>query len=124
MISSNACRCAWVSSGALPGALPLTSPSGPSALHARPPPRRRLGFEGPPPAPPRLHPAPADLRRLGPSPAIVDRRQRQQAPRLIGILRPLRQLAQSRGVVIPSNPNRTSHGKPPPVCHGESPPPR
>src|SRR5207302_458560 len=33
-ISSNACRCAWVSSGALPGALPFTRPGGPSALNA------------------------------------------------------------------------------------------
>src|SRR5436305_6295134 len=42
----------------------------------------------------------------------------------MGIRRPLRQLAQARGVVIPSNPKRSSHGKPPPVCHGESHPPR
>src|SRR5207253_10099646 len=43
-----------------------------------------------------------------------------EPPRLIGILRPLRQLTQSRGAVIPANPNRRRHSKPPPVCHGES----
>jgi hypothetical protein len=42
----------------------------------------------------------------------------------LGIPRPLRQLTQSRCVVISANPNRRSHGKPPPVCHGESHPPR
>src|SRR5947207_11133137 len=86
--------------------------------------RRPLSVECQHPVAHRLQPNAADLRRFGSRPAIVDRRQRQQAPRLIGILRPLRQLAQSRGVVIPSNPNRSSHGKPPPVCHGESHPPR
>ncbi len=75
--------------------------------------RRPLSVECQHPVAHRLQPNAADLRRLGSRPAIVDRRQRQQAPRLIGILRPLRQLAQSRGVVIPSNPNRSSHGKPP-----------
>src|SRR6266849_5472629 len=81
---------------------------------------RTLGVERQNPVPHCLQPNPADLRRLGPRPAVIDRRQRQQAPRLIGIVRPLRQLAQSRGLVIPSNPNRRSHGKPPRVCHGES----
>src|SRR5260370_42022543 len=82
--------------------------------------RRPLGVESQYPIPYRLQPDAPYRRRLGSRSAIVDRRQRQPAPRLIGIVRPLRQLAQSRRVVIPPNPNRSSHGKPPRVSHGQS----
>src|SRR4030095_13570157 len=83
-----------------------------------------LGVESQHPVPHRLHPDTADPGGLGAGPAVIDRRQRQQAPGLSGILRPLRQHAYLRRLVIPANSNRSRHGKPPPVCHGESYSPR
>ena len=41
---------------------------------------------------------------LAAAPAVIDRRQRQQPPCLIGVVRPLRQLPQLRRVVIPRTP--------------------
>src|SRR5947207_4603671 len=83
-----------------------------------------LGVESQHPVPHRLQPDTADLGGLGARPAVIDRRQRQQAPGLSGILRPLRQHAYLRGLVIPANSNRSRHGKLPRVCHGESYSPR
>ena len=64
----------------------------------------------------RLQPDAADLGSFAARPAVIDRRQCQQAPRLSSILRPLRQLAHLRSVVIPSNQNRRCHGKLPPFA--------
>src|SRR5205823_12073538 len=83
-----------------------------------------LGVESQYPIPHRLQPDTADPGGLGARPAVIDRRQRQQAPGLSGILRPLRQHAYLRGLVIPANSNRSRHGKPLRVCHGESYSPR
>ena len=83
-----------------------------------------LGVESQYPVPHRLQPDTADPGGLGARPAVIDRRQRQQAPGLSGILRPLRQHAYLRGLVIPANSNRSRHGKPLRVCHGESYSPR
>ena len=50
---------------------------------------RPLRVEGQYPVPDRLQPDTTDLGGLGPRPAVIDRSQRQQAPGLIGIGRPL-----------------------------------
>jgi hypothetical protein len=63
-----------------------------------------------------LQPNTADPDGIAAAPAVIDRRQCQQAARLIGILRPLRQLAQSPGLVILPKANRSCHGKPPPFA--------
>jgi hypothetical protein len=81
---------------------------------------RSLGVEGQHPVPHRLQADAADLGGIAARSAIIDRRQRQQAPGLTGIVRSLCQRAQLRGLVIPPNTNRGRHGKPPLVCHGES----
>src|SRR5262249_28368845 len=94
--------------GSVPGGLAV----------ARPP--RSLAMDRQPPAPPGRHPATANRGGLGARAAGIDRRQRQQAPGLRGISRPLGQPAQSRRVVILPKANRSRHGKPPLVCHGES----
>jgi len=82
--------------------------------------RLSLGVERQHPVPHRLQADAADLGGLAASSAVIDRRQRQQAPGLTGIVRSLCQRAQLRGLVIPPNTNRGRHGKPPLVCHGES----
>lgn len=79
-----------------------------------------LRIEGEHPIPHRLQPDTANLRGIAARPAVIDRRQPQQAPSLSRIVRPLRQRAQLRGVVILPNPNRSGHGKPPIVCHIDS----
>lgn len=81
---------------------------------------RTIRVEGQHPIAHRLEADAADPRRGCSRGAIIDRRQRQQPTRLAGIHRPPRQLVQSSSVVIPSKPNRSRHGKPHPVCHGES----
>jgi hypothetical protein len=78
--------------------------------------RRPLGVESQHPVPHRLQPNTADPGGIAAAPAVIDRRQRQQAARLIGILRALRQLAQSPGLVILPKANRRCHGKPPPFA--------
>src|SRR5208337_4498757 len=54
---------------------------------------------------------PADLRSLGARRAFVDRRQRQQPPRLRPVLRTLRRGPNRRSVII--GPKRYRHGEPP-----------
>jgi len=85
--------------GALPGALPLTRPGGPSALNASTQSRTVCR-----PTPPSLAAA-----VLEPPSWIT---ARQQAPGLRGIRRPLRQTAQLRRSVILPKANRRCHGKP------------
>jgi len=82
-------------------------------------PRRALGIERQHPVAHRRQSDAADLGRLAARAAVVDRRQRQQPPGLGGVRRPLRQRAQLRRLVILPQPNRSRHGKPPHVCHGE-----
>ena len=79
-----------------------------------------LGIESQHPVAHRLQSDAADLGRLVARAAVVNRRQRQQPPRLSRILGPPRQHAQLPRLVIIPKPNRSSHGKPPLVCHGES----
>jgi len=101
-------RCASFSSGVFPGALRLTNPLGSTALKASTQSRTVC------------KPTPPTLARLAARAPVVNRRQRQQPPRLSGISRPLRQLAQLPGFVSPPNTDRRSYSKPPLVCHGES----
>ena len=82
-------------------------------------PRRARGIERQHPVAHRRQSYAADLGRLAARAAVVDRRQRQQPPGLGGVRRPLRQRAQLRRLVILPQPNRSRHGKPPHVCHGE-----
>src|ERR1700760_4726608 len=80
IIRLSASRCAGLSSGRLPGALPSTSPEGPCALKATTHLRTPELVEG-------LPRDTADRRRLVARGAFIDRRQRQQAPGLLGIPR-------------------------------------
>jgi hypothetical protein len=65
------------------------------------------------PVPKRLTVRTADLSRGRPRGAVNHRRDRQQTARLIGIAAPLRQTPQRRTRIIPPNPNRIAHTKPP-----------
>jgi hypothetical protein len=53
----------------------------------------------------------ADARRLGPARPVIDRRQRQQAPDLIGILALPRRNAQARRIEV--RPQQDRHGRTP-----------
>jgi hypothetical protein len=52
----------------------------------------------------------ADLSRLGPGGPIIDRRQSQKAPGLIGIPRALRQSAELGGIKVTAERDGNSHG--------------
>jgi hypothetical protein len=73
---------------------------------------RTLGVEAQDPIPDDLKPDTAKRRRLAATTALVNYRQRKQAPRLIGILRGLRQSPKRRAVKIISKWDRSGHGKP------------
>jgi hypothetical protein len=83
-------------------------------------PGRPRGVEAQHPVPHHLERYPTEARRVAATTAVVDRRQRQQTPRLIGVIRPLRKPAQRRPVIVLSKRDWRGHGKPPVVCHGES----
>src|SRR5260370_327596 len=86
---------------------------------SRPPPRPSEPFLNHPP-PPRTKPHPADLARLTPRATGVDRNQRQHPAALPRITRRPSQPPRCLAVVIASKHNRSRHGKPPRLCHGES----
>ena len=65
------------------------------------------------PVPDNLPANAANPRRLGTAGAIVNRRQRQQTPGLIRILRCLRKGMQVSGRKIIAQRNRCTHGEPP-----------
>ena len=70
------------------------------------------------PVPDDLQRDPADPRRLRPACAIIDRRQREQTPRLCAVLRATGGAPHGEGVEIGTK--RDRHGKPQSVCHLES----
>jgi hypothetical protein len=60
----------------------------------------------------------ADLGRLAARGPVVDRRKRQQSPRLRPVLRPFRRRAQRTRVKVTPKPNRRRHREPPAVRNG------
>ena len=85
---ASAARCSSFSRDGCPGALRSISPSGPCALNFST--QSRTICSG----------HPADLAPPGAAPSVIDRRQRQQPPHLVGILTLARNPAQRGGVKI------------------------
>src|ERR1700733_11636382 len=98
-IAAGAARGAPVRRGGRPGGLPSTSPPRPRGFNLHPPIANDRGRP------------PADLRRLGPARAVVNRRQRQKPPGLRPILRPPRGSPHHPRIKI--SPKWNGHGEPP-----------
>src|SRR5262249_16263341 len=81
---------------------------------------RPLLVESDHPVPQRLTIHSADLRRLFPRGSVEHRRDRQQPPRLRGILRPLSKPANLASRIVRPHRNGLAHGKRPSVSHLES----
>jgi hypothetical protein len=76
-------------------------------------PVRAVGVEPQHPVTHGLQANPADASRIGPSPAVVDLRHRQEPPSMSGALGRLRQHPQSRPVKIVPKTNCRSHAESP-----------
>lgn len=83
-------------------------------------PVRPLGVEPHHPVADDLPTHPADPGRLPARAAVIDHRQRQKAPRLVGIVRRLRKTAKRRTVEILPKRNRRGPRKPPCPRQGEA----
>ena len=81
---------------------------------------RSLLVEPDHPVPQRLTVHPTDLGGIFPQSAVEHCRDRQQPPRLRGILRPLGKPADLVGTKVRPHRNRLAHGKRPSVCHLKS----
>src|SRR3954464_3691405 len=119
--ATRAARCASVSLDGWPGGLRVTRASGPRAFNFIPP-SRPMGFELHPPAAHDRAGAPADPGRLRAACPLIDRGQRQQAPRLWAILGLTSDRAQGGGVEVRAERNR--HGEPLSFAVLESDPPQ
>src|SRR3954465_11314623 len=120
--ATRAARCASVSLDGWPGGLRLTRPSGPRALNFITQSRTIWTVTPPTRAAPVLARAPADPGRLRAACPLIDRGQRQQAPRLWAILGLTSDRAQGGGVEVSAERNR--HGEPLSVAALESDPPQ
>jgi len=99
MMAASAARCAPLSRGAWPGALRSMRPSGPPEFELQHPVANDLQRHA------------ADLGRLRPRGAVIDRRQRQKPSSLRAVLGPLRR--RSRRLRVKISPKRDGHGEPP-----------